>query len=68
MYKNDFNIVLGDIRDYKSVYNAMEGCNVVFHLAALVGIPYSLVSPISYIRTNIDGTYNVLEESQNFIN
>ena len=42
----------------------MEGCNVAFHLAALVGIPYSLVSPLSYIRTNIDGTYNVLESAK----
>lgn len=64
-YKNDMNIILGDIRDYDSVYRAMEGCFAVFHLAALIGIPYSYISPQAYIRTNIDGTYNVLEAARN---
>lgn len=59
--KNDVEIVLGDIRDYDSVYKAMAGCVAVFHLAALIGIPYSYISPLAYIRTNIEGTYNVLE-------
>ena len=59
-YKNDLNIILGDIRDYDSVSKAMEGCDAVFHLAALIGIPYSYVSPLAYIRTNVEGTYNVL--------
>ncbi len=63
-YKNDIEVVLGDIRDYDSVFNAMKGCDVVFHLAALVGIPYSYVSPLAYIRTNIEGTYNVLESAR----
>lgn len=39
----------------------MKGCEAVFHLAALIGIPYSYVSPLAYIRTNVEGTYNVLE-------
>src|ERR1035437_369413 len=39
----------------------MQGCDTVFHLAALIGIPYSYVSPQAYIKTNIDGTYNVLQ-------
>ena len=64
-YKDDMEVILGDIRDYDSVYKAMEGCDVVFHLAALIGIPYSYTSPLAYIRTNIDGTYNVLEVSKN---
>ena len=63
-YKNDFQVILGDIRDYDSVSKAMSGCDVVFHLAALIGIPYSYVSPLAYIRTNIEGTYNVLEASK----
>ena len=40
-YKNELNVILGDIRDYDSVIKAMKGCNNVFHLAALIGIPYS---------------------------
>ena len=64
-YKNDFNIILGDIRDYDSVSKAMKGCNIVFHLAALIGIPYSYISPLAYLRTNVEGTYNVLEAAKN---
>ena len=58
-------VILGDVRDYDSVSKAMESCNAVFHLAALIGIPYSYVSPLAYIRTNIEGTYNVLEAAKN---
>ena len=64
-YKNDLNVILGDIRDYDSVYKTMKDCSVVFHLAALIGIPYSYVSPLAYIRTNVEGTYNVLEAAKN---
>jgi dTDP-glucose 4,6-dehydratase len=64
-YYNDLNVILGDIRDYDSVYKAMEGCSTVFHLAALIGIPYSYTSPLAYVRTNIEGTYNVLEAAKN---
>ena len=60
-YKNDIEFILGDIRDYDSVANALKGCKSIFHLATLIGIPYSYVSPLAYIRTNIEGTYNVLE-------
>lgn len=59
--KDDIEVVLGDIREYDSVYNAMKGCTCVLHLAALVGIPYSYISPLGYIRTNFEGTYNILE-------
>jgi NAD dependent epimerase/dehydratase len=62
--KKDLNVILGDIRDYDSVYKAMKGCTAVFHLAALIGIPYSYTSPLAYIRTNIEGTYNVLEAAK----
>jgi len=64
-YINDFQVILGDIRDYDSVSKAMVGCDAVFHLAALIGIPYSYVSPLAYVRTNIEGTYNILEASKN---
>jgi NAD dependent epimerase/dehydratase len=64
-YKNDINVILGDIRDYDSVYKSMKGCDVVYHLAALIGIPYSYLSPLAYIKTNVEGTYNVLESAKN---
>ncbi len=63
-FKNDINIVTGDIRDYDSVFDAAKGCDTIFHLAALIGIPYSYVSPQAYIKTNIDGTYNVLQSAR----
>ncbi len=64
-YKNDIQVILGDVRDYDSVSKAMIGCDVIFHLAALIGIPYSYVSPLAYIRTNIEGSYNILEAAKN---
>ena len=63
-YKDDMCVILGDIRDYDSVSKAMKGCNSVLHLAALIGIPYSYISPLAYIRTNVEGTYNVLESAK----
>jgi len=62
--KNDIEIITGDIRDFDSVSKAVDGCNAVFHLAALIGIPYSYVSPLAYIKTNVEGTYNILEASK----
>ena len=64
-YRNDIEVILGDVRDYDSVFKAMKGCNAVLHLAALIGIPYSYVSPLAYLRTNVEGTYNVLESAKN---
>jgi len=63
-YKNDIEVISGDIRDYDSVYNSMQDCDTVFHLAALIGIPYSYVSTLAYIKTNIEGTYNVLQSAK----
>ena len=63
-YKNDFEVILGDLRDYDSVNKAMYKCDEVYHLGALIGIPYSYISPLAYIKTNIEGTYNVLEASK----
>jgi len=51
----------GDIRDYQDVLKAMIGVEKVYHLAALIGIPYSYQSPLAYIKTNTEGTYNVIE-------
>jgi len=56
-------IIAGDIRDYDSVSSAVKGVDAIFHLAALIGIPYSYVSPLAYIRTNIEGTYNILQSA-----
>tara|TARA_Y100000590_G_scaffold469945_1_gene660862 strand:- start:1725 stop:2702 length:978 start_codon:yes stop_codon:yes gene_type:complete len=64
-YKNDIQFILGDIRDYDSVNKAIQGSSICIHLAALIGIPYSYVSPLAYVKTNVEGTYNVLEASKN---
>jgi NAD dependent epimerase/dehydratase len=62
-FKDDMEIVAGDIREVDSVRTALKGIDVVFHLAALIAIPYSYVSPSSYVSTNVAGTLNVLQES-----
>lgn len=59
----DVEIVSGDIRDYNFLEKQMKNIDVVFHLAALIAIPYSYASPKSYIDTNINGTYNILQSS-----
>ena len=57
----NIDIVMGDVRDAESVKSAMKGCEIVYHLAALIAIPYSYIAPSSYIDTNITGTLNVLQ-------
>jgi NAD dependent epimerase/dehydratase len=59
--KGEINVILGDIRDQDGVLRIMEGVEIVFHLAALIGIPYSYHAPLSYVRTNIEGTVNILQ-------
>ncbi|MEI7782105.1 MAG: GDP-mannose 4,6-dehydratase, partial [Planctomycetota bacterium] len=54
-------IVAGDIADAACVQAVVRGCDRVYHLAALIGIPYSYRAPQSYVRTNIGGTLNVLD-------
>ena len=54
----------GDIRDPEMVRRAMKGVDTVFHLAALVGIPYSYHAPASYLETNVNGTYHVLQAAR----
>ncbi len=63
-YKKEIEFVFGDIRDFDSVYSAMKDVDEVFHLAALIGIPYSYLSPLAYIKTNIEGTYNVVQSAK----
>ena len=59
-----FEVFSGDIRDPNGVREATKGCDVVFHLAALIAIPFSYHSPDSYIDTNIKGTLNVLQAAR----
>jgi NAD dependent epimerase/dehydratase len=54
-------VVLGDVTDPFFIRDLVAGCDIVFHLAALIGIPYSYVAPASYLATNIGGTVNILE-------
>ena len=61
---NQIEIVAGDIRDPHSVKAAMQGADVVFHLAALIAIPYSYHSPDSYLDVNAKGTLNVLQAAR----
>tara|TARA_B100000401_G_C52802162_1_gene719128 strand:+ start:840 stop:1847 length:1008 start_codon:yes stop_codon:yes gene_type:complete len=56
-------IILGDVRDPKSVNNAMKNVDIVLHLASLIAIPHSYHSPYSYLNTNILGTLNIMEAS-----
>ena len=62
--KKKIEIFLGDVRDPNGVRKAMEGCDAVFHLAALIAIPYSYYSPDMYIDTNIKGTLNILQAAR----
>lgn len=62
--KDEIEIFMGDIRDPNGVKTAMENCDIVFHLAALIGIPFSYHSPDSYIDTNIKGTLNILQAAR----
>lgn len=60
----NLEVVLGDINDPFQVCEALEGCEVVFHLAALIAIPYSYRAPASYVQTNVTGTLNVAEAAR----
>lgn len=62
--KNEIEVFLGDVRDPNGVRTAMEGQDVVYHLAALIAIPFSYHSPDSYVDTNIKGTLNVLNAAR----
>lgn len=60
----DMEIVAGDLADRDSVRKAVDGCDVVFHLGALIAIPYSYQAPASYVRVNVEGTLNVLQSAR----
>jgi NAD dependent epimerase/dehydratase len=62
--KTCLEVVEGDIRDFQGVRSAVEGCDVVFHLAALISIPFSYRSPDIFIDTNVKGTLNMLQASR----
>ncbi|MFJ9450915.1 NAD-dependent 4,6-dehydratase LegB [Herbaspirillum sp. NPDC101397] len=62
--KGHFEVFSGDIRDPHGVKEAMKGCDVVLHLAALIAIPYSYHSPDTYVDTNVKGTLNVLQAAR----
>ena len=62
--RSDIDVVAGDICDPGFVDSVVEGKDVVFHLAALIAIPYSYVAPESYVRTNVTGTLNVLQAAR----
>ena len=63
-YKDNIEFVVGDIRDFDSVFSAMHDVDEVYHLAALIGIPYSYLSPLAYVKTNIEGTYNIIQSAK----
>lgn len=59
--RRELEIVPSDVRDRTAMRKAVEGCDVVLHLAALIGIPYSYQAPQSYVDVNLTGTLNILE-------
>jgi len=63
-YKKKTDVVLGDVNDYNFVKKETKNFDVIYHLAALISIPYSYKSPKSYLQTNINGTYNILEAAK----
>lgn len=62
--RGHFETQSGDVRDLSTCMKALEGCDAVFHLAALIAIPYSYAAPRSYVETNVIGTLNVLEAAR----
>lgn len=65
-HKAAIQVVAGTIEDSDFVARQVKNNQIVFHLAALIGIPYSYIAPRTYVRTNIEGTLNVLEAARNF--
>ena len=62
--RDQLDVFAGDIRDPHGVRTAMQGCDTVLHLAALIGIPYSYHSPDAYVDTNIRGTLNIVQAAR----
>lgn len=59
--RNEIEVITGDIQDPFSVQKAVHGCDTVFHLAALIAIPYSYQAPSMYVDTNVRGTLNIMQ-------
>jgi len=64
--RDSIKVVTGDIREYDGMKRIIKGQEVVMHLAALIAIPYSYLSPMAYVRTNVEGTTNVLEACREY--
>ncbi len=62
--RREVEVFAGDVRDPHGVRTAMQGCDLVLHLAALIGIPYSYHSPEAYVDTNVRGTLNVVQAAR----
>lgn len=62
--RDNLDVFAGDIRDPHGVRTAMQGCDMVLHLAALIAIPYSYHSPATYVDTNVTGTLNVVQAAR----
>ena len=60
----DIEVIAGDIRDSNGVSVAVDGCDAIMHLAALIAIPFSYVAPDTYVDTNIKGTVNILQAAR----
>jgi len=62
---DNIEIISGDLRDYHAIYQCIKGVNIVFHLGALIAIPYSYKHPKDVIDININGTFNILNAAKN---
>jgi len=62
--RDHVRVIAGDICDRDNISQAVQGCEIVYHLAALIAIPYSYYAPTSYLRTNVEGTLNVLQAAR----
>jgi NAD dependent epimerase/dehydratase len=63
-FSSRLDVFFGDIADPRAVREAVHGCRRIFHLAALIGIPYSYIAPNSYVTVNVNGTLNILEAAR----
>ena len=66
MVRNEVRVASGNVEDSDFMYRTIKGQEIVLHLAALIAIPYSYEAPRSYVRTNVEGTLNVLEAARRY--
>ena len=62
--KSELKVIKGNVEDSSFMDSSTKNHSIIFHLAALIGIPYSYEAPLSYVKTNIEGTVNVLEATR----